>query len=209
MPHTSTPAAALLSVAEAIESRHSVRQYLPEPVPQEDLEELIRLTGLAPSAHNLQPWRIVVVRSPELKGALQQAAYGQGQVGSAPAVLVLYTDMADALATVEAVVHPDLPAERRAATTASLRGSFASREDADRERWGAGQGYIALGFLLVAARAMGYDTSPMLGFDAARVKALLDLPPHVEIPAIVALGRAAAPGFPHHRHEVDRITTWR
>src|SRR5688572_29110900 len=41
---------AVLTVAEAAESRRSIRLYEPEPIPREDLEEILRLTGLAPSA---------------------------------------------------------------------------------------------------------------------------------------------------------------
>jgi nitroreductase len=202
-------AIAQLTVAEAIESRRSVRAYEPEPIPREDLEEILRLTRLAPSAFNVQPWRFVVVESPELRAGLQQAAGGQRQVGGAPAVIVLYSDMADALATIEDTVHPNYPEERRGAVAASVRRQFAAMDDAAREQWGASQSYIALGFLLLAARTSGYDTSPMLGFDPARVKALLGLPEHVQIPALVAIGRAAEEGFPHHRHPEDRVTTWR
>ena len=207
-PQTAT-AIASLTVTEAIETRRSVRQYEPEPIPREDLEEILRLTRLAPSANNIQPWRFVVVESPDLRARLQDAANGQRQVGGAPAVIVLYSDMADALAAIEETVHPGMPAERRAAVAASLRQRFGAMDHAAREDWGAAQSYIALGFLLLAARAAGYDTSPMLGFDAARVRTLLGLPDHARIPALVAIGRAAEEGFPHHRHPEARVTDWR
>src|SRR5690349_2104694 len=82
-----------LSVPAAIEARRSVRKYKPLPIPDEDLERILALTGLAPSAFNVQPWRFVVVRDPAVKAQLQQAAYNQPQVGAAPAVIVLYSDM--------------------------------------------------------------------------------------------------------------------
>jgi len=84
MPATLDPTA-VLTVAEAAESRRSIRRYEPEPIPREDLEEILRLTGLAPSAFNAQPWRWIVVETPELKARLQDAANGQAQVGNAPA----------------------------------------------------------------------------------------------------------------------------
>ena len=58
------------------------------------------------------------------------------------------------------------------------------------------------------ARGLGYDTSPMLGFDAARVRELLGLPEHVQFAGLVALGLRAEEGFAHHRHEVDRVATF-
>ncbi len=195
----------LLNVREAAEQRRSVREYEPTPVPREDMEEILRVTGLAPSAFNLQPWRFVVVETPEVKEKLAAAAYNQRQVRSAPAVIVLYTDMADTLEHVDETLHPGMDSARRAASRDSVLKSFAARSEAEREGWGAEQGYIALGYLLLAAESHGYQTSPMLGFDAAAVKELLGLPAHVRIPALVAIGQGAEEGFPHHRHPVARI----
>jgi len=199
---------ATLTVTEAAEARRSVRAFTPEPVPEADLREILRVAGLAPSAFNVQPWRWVVVREPELKAQLGAAAYGQKQVTGAPAVIVLYSDMADALERIEETVHPGM-ASRRDEVAKSLRGTWAARTEADRESWGAGQSYIALGYLLLAAQSMGYATSPMLGFDAAEVKRVLGLPEHVTIPALVAIGVADEEGFPHHRHALDRVATFK
>jgi len=122
---------------------------------------------------------------------------------------VLYTDMKDVLENVDEIMHPGIPADKRAEGAASFRASWASKSDAEREQWGAGQGYIALGYLLLAASSLGYATSPMLGFDPARVKEVLGLPAHVMIPALVAIGRGDEEGFTHHRHSLDRIVTYR
>lgn len=195
-----------LSVAEAINTRRSIRKYTEQSVPDTDLHAILRLAGRAPSAWNLQPWRFVAVRDPQVKSQLQEAAYGQGQVGNAPVVIVLYSDMADTLENVENTIHPGMSADASAQQAASVRGAFASRTPADTEAWGAGQSYIALGYLSLAARSLGYDTSLMLGFDPAKVKALLNLPEHVVIPALIPLGVAAEEGFPTFRHEVETIT---
>ena len=195
----------VLSVREAAEQRRSVRAYDPTPIPAEELEEILDVVRLAPSAFNLQPWRFVVVETPELRERLAEAAYGQRQVRSAPAVIVLYTDMADVLANVDEVLHPGMDAAQRAAARESILRSFRDRSETEREEWGAQQGNNALGYLLLAAEAHGYQTSPMLGFDAAAVKELMGLPAHVRIPALVAIGRGAEPGFAHHRHPVERI----
>lgn len=195
----------VLGVREAAEQRRSIREYSAEPIPGEELEEILRVTGLAPSAFNLQPWRFVVVETPEVKERLAAAAYGQRQVRAAPAVLVLYTDMQDTLEHLDEVLHPGMDDEQRASTRETILGSFAGKTEAEREAWGAEQGNIALGYLLLAAEAHGYQTSPMLGFDAGAVRRLLELPEHVRIPALIAIGRGAEEGFPHHRHPVKRI----
>ena len=195
----------LLDVREAAARRRSIRAYEPEPIPAADLDAIFDVVRLAPSAFNVQPWRFVVVETPELKAQLAGAAFNQRQVHSAPAVIVLYTDMQDALATIDEVVHPGMPEEQRAKTVATIRGIFEKQTETERESWAAGQGYIALGYLLLAAESHGYQTSPMTGFDAEKVKSLLGLPAHARVPALVAIGRGTEEGFSHHRHSLDRI----
>ena len=195
----------LLTVREAAEQRRSIREYSPEPVAREDLDEILRVASLAPSAFNLQPWRFVVVETPEVRDALARAAFNQRQVRSAPAVIVLYTDMKDALEHVDEVLHPGMDAVQRASAREGVLRPFAAKTEAEREAWGAEQGNIALGYLLLAAEAHGCQTSPMAGFDADAVRRVLGLPAHVRIPAIVAIGRGAEAGFPHHRHPLERI----
>jgi nitroreductase len=201
-PNTSVD---LLSVREAAERRRSIRAYEPGPIPADDLREILDVVRLAPSAFNVQPWRFVVVETPELKERLAAAAYGQRQVHSAPAVIVLYTDMEDALARVDEVVHPGMDPEARAGTRETILRIFGGQSEEQRETWAAGQGYIALGYLLLAAEAHGYQTSPMTGFDAAAVKELLGLPENARVPALVAIGRGTEEGFPPHRHPLERI----
>ena len=195
----------LLDVREAAARRRSIRAFEQGPIPAADLEAILDVVRLAPSAFNVQPWRFVVVESPDVKAKLAEAAFNQRQVTSAPAVIVLYTDMEDALAHIEETVHPGMGPEGVAKTASYLRDTFGRQSEADREAWAAAQGHIALGYLLLAAEAHGYQTSPMAGFDAAKVKALFDLPANARIPAIVAIGRGAEEGFSHHRRPLDRI----
>ena len=198
----------ILTVDEAAKRRRSIRKFLNEPVPREEIDEILRVTGLAPSSYNTQPWRFVVVADPEVKRKLAEAAYNQRQVLSAPAVIVLYTDMADALAAVDEIIPPGMDADGRTRLRSLILSSYSSLNEADRETAGAGQGYIALGYLMLVAEAHGYQTSPMLGFEPDAVKKLLGLPAHVRIPALVAIGKGAEEGFPHHRHPLSRITRY-
>ena len=179
-----------------------------EPLDQNDLREIIRLAGLAPSAWNVQPWRFAVVQDPALKERLREVAYGQAQVTNAPAVGAVYSDMEDVLANAEETVHPARGDEGRAAQRKTLEGAFGAQTLEERGQYGLRQAYIAFGFLLIAARGLSYDTSPMLGFDPARVRELLGLPEHAQFAGLVALGRRAEEGSAHHRHEVDRVATF-
>lgn len=198
-----------LSAAEAAMVRHSVRRYRDLPVSDEDIRSLLLLTGRAPSAFNLQPWRFVVVRDQPTKDQLRAAAYNQKQVAEAPVVIAIYADMEDTMAHLDEVVHPDLPADRKAGTIAMLQNTFGSMTPEARGVWANAQANIALGYLLLIARSEGFDTSPMLGFQADEVKRLLGIPAHATTTALVALGRGADDGFRSHRHAVDRVATFR
>ena len=197
-----------LSVPDAAARRRSIRAFSPEPIPHADFEAIFDVVRRAPSAFNAQPWRFVVVESPEVKEQLVAAANNQPQVRAAPAVVVLYTDMADTLATLEETQHPGMDPGRRAGQGAHIRKIFAGQSDAEREGWAYAQGHIALGYLVLAAESLGYQTSSMAGFDPEAVKRLLGLPAHVRVPALVALGRGTEEGASHHRHAHDRVVRY-
>ena len=129
----------------------------------------------------------------------------QRQTVSAPVIIVVYTDTADALVGAEEVLHPEEAHDRRERARLSIERTFSGKSDDEREAWGAAQGYLALGFLLLAAESLGYQTSPMLGFDPEREIATFNLPAHVRVPALVAIGHGIEEGLEHHRHPLSRI----
>lgn len=200
------PTTDTLTVTEAIETRRSIRKFVQEPMDAGDLREILRLASLAPSAWNAQTWRFAVVQSPEVKEQLKAAAYGQGQITSAPAVIVVYSDMEDTLNTVEETAHPGMGEDGRTGARKTFEGAFGAQDVAQRGAWGLSQANIAFGFLMLAARGKGYDTVPMLGFNPQAVKELLGLPEHVQFAGLLPIGKRAEEGFPHHRHSVERIT---
>lgn len=196
-----------LSVKEAIETRHSIRNYVQQPIDEQDLQKIFELVRLAPSAWNLQPWRFHVVTDVELKQQLATAAYGQKQVTSAPAVIVVTSDMEDVLANLSETVPPGMTEDQRKGEVAKLSRIFDGMSVEERGQWGLTQTNIAFGFLMLAVQGMGYSSSPMLGFDPDKVRALLDLPAHVTFAGLLSIGIADGKGYPHHRFELDKIVT--
>src|SRR5271163_106658 len=59
---------------ERMSARRSVRFMSSEPVPFELIENAIRCASLAPSGANQQPWKFVVVKDPEIKRKIREAA---------------------------------------------------------------------------------------------------------------------------------------
>lgn len=74
-----------------IERRASVRSYTDEPVSDEALARVLEAGRLAPSAKNRQSWRFVVVTESQTRARIEDAAFGQDYVGSAPVVIALCT----------------------------------------------------------------------------------------------------------------------
>ncbi len=77
---------------EVIEKRESVRDYDPtRPVPKEVLERILNAGRLAPSAINNQPWRFLVVSSPEMLEKVRPC-YHRSWFKEAPHILVVVGD---------------------------------------------------------------------------------------------------------------------
>jgi nitroreductase len=84
-----SPGAAVLA---AIYGRRSVRDFTPEEVATEAIEEILRAGSWAPSGKNNQPWRFVVVRNPALKAQVAaQTRYGR-TIEAAPVIIGVFID---------------------------------------------------------------------------------------------------------------------
>lgn len=81
-----------MDVLEAIEGRRSIRAFKSQDVSAETVEKLIDAARLAPSAGNIQPWEFIIVRKPEIKRRLADAALSQTFIEQAPVVIVVCAD---------------------------------------------------------------------------------------------------------------------
>jgi nitroreductase len=77
-----------MDIYEAIALRKSVRAFTDQAVPEDVLTRLLEAARLAASASNRQEWRYIVLRKPETREAISEAAFGQLHVKQAPVVLV-------------------------------------------------------------------------------------------------------------------------
>ena len=197
-----------LSVTEAIQARRSIRDFETAPLPEADVLEILRLASLAPSSSNTQPWRFVVVTNDDMRVKLREAGYNQRQYATAPVIIAVVADGEDMLASVEETAHPNMQNDPAALDRylSGTRSRLAKLSVEERKTWAAEQTVYTVSYLTLAAQSMGYDTSVMGGFDGAKVAALLEIPAHAKVVVMVTLGRGTEPGFPHHRHSVERIS---
>nr|WP_231373281.1 nitroreductase family protein [Bacillus sp. 37MA] len=131
------------------------------------MTEILEQATLAPSSSNLQPWRFLVIDTPELKQKLLPIAFNQQQVVDASAVIAVLGDVesykkAEKIygQAVESGFMPEDTAksfiERTVGTYSSLPPEVA------RQIVYTDGGLISMQLMLVA-RARGYDTVPMEG----------------------------------------------
>ncbi len=85
-----------MNFLELVQSRGSVRRYADRPVEQEKIDYLLECARLAPSACNRQPWRYWVVRTPERRKALCEAAARFPWLQEAPLMIVVCVCEAEA-----------------------------------------------------------------------------------------------------------------
>ena len=75
-----------MDIKEAIQKRYSCRSYKDTPVPEEKLKNILEAARLAPSAHNRQPYKFIVVKDKEKREKLAEAA-GQSFIAEAPIIV--------------------------------------------------------------------------------------------------------------------------
>jgi coenzyme F420-0:L-glutamate ligase / coenzyme F420-1:gamma-L-glutamate ligase len=175
---------------DAIKQRRSIRKYLPKPVPKELVKEVLVAAGWAPSAHNSQPWRFIVLVDASGK---RELATAMAQAWAA--------DLAKDGAIVDAQMQKErverfanAPALILACSTMEGLRNFPDRERQMCERDLAMQSFgAALQNLLLTAHAAGLGACWFCapGFCKETVRKVLKIPDTVEPEAFVILGYAA------------------
>ena len=184
-----------LTALEAIETRRSVKHFDPaHRMTEEEIARLIALAKLAPTSFNMQNYRFVIVSDPELRREIRAFAWDQAQVTDASLLVILCADLtahandpqrywAHAPQEVQDILVPALPQFYEGKPTLI-------RDEAIRSTGFAGM------TLMLAARGMGYDSCPMIGFDAEAVAKLIRLPDDHALSFILAIGKQAKPVWP-------------
>lgn len=198
-------------VFDVIKDRRSVRSYDPEvKITQEEMNEILQQATLAPSAANLQPWRFLVIDSPELKQKLLPIAFNQQQVIEASAVIAVLGDM-ESYKLAEKIYGMTadagyMPAETAKSFVERYEGMFKSMPSEKIRRIVSIDGGLVSMQLMLVARAKGYDTVPMGGYDEAKFVEAFNLSERYFPVMLIAIGKAAKPGHPTVRLPIENVT---
>jgi len=179
-----------MSLSNVIKKRRSIRKYLPRQVPQSIIKEVLAAAGWAPSAHNSQPWRFIVLADASVKrrlaDAMADAWVKDLQRDGITVESDKRTERVERFATAPVLVLACL-------TVVDLR-KFPDSERQMCERDLAVQSFgAALQNLLLAAHAKGLGACWFCApaFCKETVRKILEIPDAVEPQAFVAMGYPA------------------
>lgn len=149
-------------------------------VPQDKVDRIVEAARLAPTSSGLQPYEIIVVTSKAVREQIQPIAWNQAQItdGSHLLVFAAWDNY-----TAERINHMfDLTNEQRGFTNEGwenyrqmLLKTYPQRDAEVNFQHAARQAYIGLGAALIAAAFEEVDSTPMEGFDPAKLDEILKL----------------------------------
>jgi len=183
-----------MDVIQAIKERRSINFFEPGKELSEDkIKELLELANLSPSSMNLQPWRVIVVRTPERKQILRAAAFNQPKVEEASAVLIIIADPLALEENMEAVLDRNvelgyLTPERREGSKAAAHNLYGDKDSLKRKIFAVKNTALFAMGIMIAARGLGLETHPMDGFNAEQIKKEFHIPEHCIVPMLIAVG---------------------
>lgn len=180
---------------DAIVQRRAVKHYDPAHVmPEADLQKLLNAAVQSPTSFNMQNWRFVVVRDKALRKDIRAASFDQAQVTDASIVIVMTADL-KAWERDPARYWRNAPKPVQDLLVPWMKPFYEGRDWQQRDEAMRSIG-IASQTIMLAAKAMGYDSCPMIGFDADKVAGLIRLPADHVIGMMITVGKAIQPAWP-------------
>ena len=196
-------------LSQVIQERRATPSFDGAPIPDEDLKKILEAGLNAPSGYNMQPWRFVVVRTPEQKKRLRLASYNQAKVEEASVMIVACGDQ-------DGWRNGDLEEMLRLGKEGGMSESYAEQarqsipgylsHHPNMAMWLNRQVMIAFTHMMLMAEVMGYDTAPMEGFEQEKVRDVLKLPLSYHVVALLGIGHLKGTDKPNGgRFEMARV----
>jgi nitroreductase len=177
-----------MDVFEAIRERRSIRQFQPAPVSDDDLNKILEAARYAPSWHNSQCWRFVIVKSPEMKQKLSATIVstnrGSTAVLQAPVVIGLCAE-------------PGI--------SGYIRGELVSDKG---ETWYMFDVALAAQNIALAAQALGLGTLNIGYFDSVKAGEILGLPENIVMVELIPLGYPEGKANTPARKELSELVSY-
>ncbi|MCA9319138.1 MAG: nitroreductase family protein [Planctomycetes bacterium] len=184
-----------MELFDAIYARRAIKHFDPNHVMDEaEITKLLEAAIQSPTSFNIQHWRFVVVRDPELRKQLRAHGNDQAQMTDASLLILMTADMKAWQKQPERYWR-NAP-EAVAQLLVGWMGPFhEGQEQLQRDEAQRSIG-MAMQTIMLAAKGMGYDSCPMIGFDQAEVAKLVRLPKDHCIGPMIAVGKKTKDSWP-------------
>ncbi|MEM9662988.1 MAG: nitroreductase family protein [Planctomycetota bacterium] len=180
---------------DAIHARRSMKAFDPEHrLTDDELEKLLTAAIQSPTSFNIQHWRFVVVDDPALREEIRANGNDQAQMTDASVLIVMTADV-KAWQKEPSRYWKNAPAGVSELLVNWMGPFHEGREQLQRDEAQRSIG-MAMQTLMLAAKAMGYDSCPMIGFDIEKVAELINLPDDHVMGAMVAIGKGTKEAWP-------------
>jgi nitroreductase len=181
---------------DAIYGRRAIKHFDPEHrLTEAEERKLLEAALQAPTSFNIQHWRFVILRDPELRARVRKE-FGNDQAQMTDAsLLVLMTADVKAWAKEPSRYWANAPKEVADLLVGWMGPFHEGRDWLQRDEAQRSIG-MAMQNLMLAAKAMGYDSCPMIGFDIDAVAELIGLPEDHVMGPMVAIGKKTQDSWP-------------
>lgn len=166
---------------EALEWRYACKKFdADKRISDTDLNTILDSIQLTPSSYGLQPIKVLLIETKELREQIKPIAWNQAQVVDASHLLVFcnFTEISEAYVDQHVTLMANtrnLPIEKLQGFGTHVKSSIASMDADHVNQWTGKQTYIALGQVLLSCALLKIDATPMEGFDRKALDNLLDL----------------------------------
>lgn len=169
-----------MELNEALTWRYAVKTFSDREVETDKLQFILEATRLSASSYGLQPYRILVIQSEEIRRQLVEHSYGQDKVLHSSHLMVFAAQKVVSDDAIDQFIQQvaqsrNLPVSELSAYADHLKNAVAAKSPAELVAWTKNQAYLALGNFLTAAALTQVDACPMEGFDVAGYDRVLGL----------------------------------
>lgn len=184
-----------MDLIKAIKDRRAVKHFdVAHEMTEDEIHQMMSLAALSPTSFNIQNWRFIVVRDKKQRKKLREAAWDQAQVTDASVVIVLCADM-QAHAKSPQRYWDGAPQEVKDLLVPMIEKYYEGRDDLQRDEAMRSCG-IAAQTIMLAAKELGYDSCPMVGFDFDAVAKIINLPKDHIIAMMITVGKRVKDPWP-------------
>lgn len=196
-------------------TRKSIRKYdSTVKISQAEMTAILTDATSAPSSLNMQPWRFVVVETPEGKEKIKSAMSFNGlQTETSSAIIFIFGDL-NCVENLEKIMqgsvdHGTMTEEIKRQQIEKIGNYYQSLPQDQNVHAAILDGGLISMNLMLAARKYGYDTCPIGGYDKENIASILDINSERYLPIMaLSIGKAAEDGYESYRLPVADITEW-